>query len=131
MIQGIINRMASNSFFLKGWTITLLVGLFVLSEKNAHFSFYFIAFIPIILFWFLDSYYLQLERKYRVLYHQATELPMKKIMFKLLPPKSNRREKTCFYQSLLSITEYGFYVPMSLLVILIMIFTSHGISMYL
>ena len=28
MIQGIINRMASNSFALKGWSVTLVAGIF-------------------------------------------------------------------------------------------------------
>ena len=30
MILGIINRMASNSFALKGWTVTLVVGVYAL-----------------------------------------------------------------------------------------------------
>jgi len=28
MIQGVINRMASNSFALKGWAVTLVSGIF-------------------------------------------------------------------------------------------------------
>lgn len=35
MIQGVINRMASNSFALKGWAVTLVVGIFVLAGKDA------------------------------------------------------------------------------------------------
>lgn len=35
MIQGIINRMASNSFALKGWSVTLVAGIFALSSKDA------------------------------------------------------------------------------------------------
>ncbi len=34
MIQGIINRMASNCFALKGWAVTLVSGIFALSDKN-------------------------------------------------------------------------------------------------
>ena len=33
IIQGVINRMASNSFSLKGWAVTLVVGIFTLFEK--------------------------------------------------------------------------------------------------
>ena len=36
MIQGIINRMASNSFALKGWSVTLVAGIFALSSKDAN-----------------------------------------------------------------------------------------------
>ena len=28
MVQGVINRMASNSFMLKGWAVTLVAGIF-------------------------------------------------------------------------------------------------------
>ena len=33
LIQNIINRLANNSFLLKGWVITLLVAIFSLSNK--------------------------------------------------------------------------------------------------
>ena len=35
MIQGVINRMASNSFMLKGWAVTLAAGIFALASKDA------------------------------------------------------------------------------------------------
>ena len=69
MIQSIISRMSQNSFSLKGWTITLVAGIFALAAKDANLSFFLISYVPIILFWFLDSYYLQMERKYRVFYN--------------------------------------------------------------
>jgi len=34
IIQGIINRMAYNSFIIKGWTITLVVATLLLKEIN-------------------------------------------------------------------------------------------------
>ena len=116
--QGVINRMANNCFLLKGWTVTLMAGIFALAAKDANLSFFLIAYFPIILFWFLDSYYLQLERKYRVLYNRATELPNYQIDFKLNPPKSDEIEKTCFYQCFFSVSECGFYLPSALLVAL-------------
>jgi len=64
-VQNIINRMASNSFQLKAWTVTLVVGTLLL--KGDRFQ-SFIAFIPIIAFWYLDAYFLWLERLYRRLY---------------------------------------------------------------
>jgi hypothetical protein len=125
MIQGIINRMASSSFLLKGWAVTLLTGIFALAAKDSNSTFFLIAYIPIILFWFLDSYYLQLERKYRVLYNKATETLSEQIDFKLIPPKSDEKKKTCFYQSFFSRTECGFYLPAILLVALVVIISKH------
>lgn len=65
IIQGIINRMAFNSFLIKGWAITLVVGTLLLKgNKNQ----VLIAFIPLIVFWLLDGYFLWQERMYRKLY---------------------------------------------------------------
>lgn len=68
MIQGVINRMAGNSFALKGWAVTLVAGIFALSSKDADRTYFIVAYIPIIVFWFLDSYYLLQERLFRSLY---------------------------------------------------------------
>ncbi len=65
LIQDIIKRMASNSFMIKGWTITLVVATLLLKGSKVQ---VFIAFIPLITFWFLDAYFLWQERLYRKLY---------------------------------------------------------------
>jgi hypothetical protein len=65
IIQSIINRMASNSFLIKGWTITLVVVTLLLKGKEYQ---VWIAFIPLVVFWMLDAYFLQRERMYRKLY---------------------------------------------------------------
>lgn len=70
-IQDTIKRMASNSFMLKGWAITLVSALFVLADKQAKPQFFLIAYIPTCVFWILDGYYLSLERKFRELYNEV------------------------------------------------------------
>jgi hypothetical protein len=65
IIQNIINRMAFNSFVVKGWAITLIV--VTLLFRGSKYQVW-IAFIPLVVFWFLDSYFLQQERLYRKLY---------------------------------------------------------------
>ena len=65
MIQNIISRMANNSFLLKGWTVTLVAGIFAISSKEADKIYFLIAYIPVFVFWGLDSYYLLQERLYR------------------------------------------------------------------
>jgi len=65
IIQDIIKRMAFNSFLIKGWAITLVVGTLLL--KGPKYQVY-IAFIPLLVFWFLDAYFLWQERMYRKLY---------------------------------------------------------------
>ena len=75
MIQNVITRMATNSFSLKGWAITLVAGILALSSKDSNITFFLISYLPIILFWFLDTYYLQLERRYRALFNHVRNNP--------------------------------------------------------
>ena len=68
--QDIIKRMASNSFSVKTWTITLIVATLLFKGNGSH---TFIAFIPLFAFWFLDSYYLQQERLFRKVHNWLVE----------------------------------------------------------
>lgn len=70
-IQSAINRMADNSFKVKGWMVTLISALMALYVNTEKISFLLVAFIPMFVFWFLDAYYLQQERKFRGLYDDA------------------------------------------------------------
>lgn len=65
IIQDIIKRMASNSFLIKGWAITLIVVTLLLKGNNYQSL---IAFIPLIAFWILDTFFVKKEREYRMLY---------------------------------------------------------------
>jgi hypothetical protein len=69
-IQNIISRLNSNSFQIKTWAITLIIGLFAVYATNHKTVFIIISAFPIIIFWFIDSYYLYQERKYRKLYNE-------------------------------------------------------------
>ena len=74
LVQKIIKRMASNSFLIKGWTITLVVATLLLKgNKNQ----VLIVFIPLLVFWFLDAYFLWQERLYRKLYDWVVENRLK------------------------------------------------------
>ncbi len=71
MIEDIIKRMASNSFYLKGWSVSLISAILVFVKLDANICFIWIALLPTITFWYLDAYYLQLERKYKKLYKEV------------------------------------------------------------
>lgn len=68
MIQGVINRLANNSFLLKGWSVTLAAALVGVSANESVPWFALAAVLPAISFWLLDAYYLRQERLYRALY---------------------------------------------------------------
>ena len=81
LIQGIINRMAHNSFLLKGWTITIIVAVLALTNDtlvtNDITYFSLILLIPLIVFWYLDAFFLHKERCYIKLYDWVIENRMK------------------------------------------------------
>ena len=60
--------MASNLFLLKGWTITLIAALFALAARILIKFTSFIAYLPALMFWALDGYFLSQERRFQALY---------------------------------------------------------------
>ena len=68
LIQGVINRLSTNSFLLKGWSVVLVSALFALTATNARVAFVVLAYMPVLVFWGLDGYFLWQERLYRRLY---------------------------------------------------------------
>lgn len=67
-IQNVITRMNADSFQVKTWTVSIIVALAALAVNSKNYMYILISVVPTILFWTLDSYYLQQERKFRGLY---------------------------------------------------------------
>lgn len=72
-IQGVITRMNANSFSMKGWMITVMAAFLAMfaAGQDRNELFLVVAVIPTLLFWLLDTYYLQLEKKYRILFNDV------------------------------------------------------------
>jgi hypothetical protein len=73
-IQNVITRMNTNSFQIKGMAITIVSALIAIYASTSNIIFVFLGIIPTLLFWFLDSYYLQQERKFRGIYNNVAGL---------------------------------------------------------
>ena len=126
MIQDVIKRMASNSFALKGWAVTLVAGIFALAGKDTDKMYFLISYVPILVFWGLDSYYLFQERLYRALYNKARKMSENDITdFSLsATTKEFGNDKKCnYYNCLKSPTELWFYLPLALLCTAIILLT--------
>lgn len=82
-IHNTINRMSSNSFVIKGWTISIVSILFVFSDKEMNGSFLLISLIAVIIFWYLNGFFLQQERKFRALYDKVRSLSENEIDFSM------------------------------------------------
>lgn len=70
-IQGVINRMNSNSFAIKTWAMTILAAFLALYATNQQAWYLLVAIVPTIIFWFLDAKYLKMEKQYRQLFEDA------------------------------------------------------------
>jgi len=122
MIQSIINRMANNSFLLKGWAVILSSALFALSVKDANISFVSVAFFPIIVFWILDGYFLKIEREYRKVYDKVRQLDELNIDFCLNRESFLEKEDMeCLIKVIFSKTLWPFYGIILVVVITICI----------
>lgn len=62
IVQDIISRMANNQFYIEGWSITLVVASLLFKGTFYH---HLVAFIPLVIFWIYDAYFLWLEKLYR------------------------------------------------------------------
>lgn len=111
MIQGVINRMAGNLFYLKGWVITLIAALFVLSNKDSDRRYLIIAYFPVFIFWLLDGYFLSHERLFRALYDDVRKRDEDHIDFSM-DVSSYKDEKNGWLQSIFSTTLCFFYFPL-------------------
>lgn len=83
MIQAIVSRIANNSFLIKGWCITLVSAIFALTLQSAKLEFVIVSYLPIIMFWFLDAYFLRQERLFRKLYDKIRVAPENSIDFSM------------------------------------------------
>ena len=124
MIQGVINRMASNSFILKGWAVTLVAGVFALVGNDNENIYNIIAYIPIIVFWGLDSFYLLQERLYRGLYEKVRLLDNSDIDFSMKATEVEfGSEVNNLFSCIISETELYFYFPMATVCTVVIIFS--------
>ena len=73
-IQNVITRMNTNSFQIKGWTVTIVSAILVIYASTNNCYFVLCGIFPALIFWFLDTYYLTQERKFRGLYNDVAEV---------------------------------------------------------
>lgn len=124
LIQGVITRMASNLFYLRGWVITLIAGILVLLTQSGSgkLPIIFLAGV-IIIFWGYDGYFLALERKYRDLYDKVREKKESEIDFSMKLNKDilDRKQNSIVF-CIFSPTLRYFYMPLLIAVLYVIFF---------
>ena len=70
-IHNVISRLAGNSFWLKGWSVTLVAAIFAVAAKDGTGSFLWVALIPAFAFWGLDAFYRGQEHVFRDMHDEV------------------------------------------------------------
>lgn len=131
MIQNIINRMNSNSFLLKGWSVTIFVGLFTFANiKDMDSRFIIIALIPTIIFLILDSFFLRQERLFRHLYDDVRLDNTHDFKFSMKTSKYKKKKDVSYIKVMLSITVWPCYLPI-IIITFIIFFSNPKVTSYL
>lgn len=66
MIQGVIDRMSTSAAIYKGFAATIVTGIAAISFTEVSAWILLIAFFPVGCFLVMDTYYLKLEKQYRI-----------------------------------------------------------------
>lgn len=119
-IQAAINRMASNLFLLKGWSITLIAALFALAAKDSNKFYIVIAYFPLFIFWSLDGYFLSQERKFRALYDHVRTLDESQIDFSMDTRPFGNDTRNTWHGSVSSKTLVTYYAGLAVVMLVLM-----------
>lgn len=113
-IQGVINRLARDSFLIKGWAVVLVSALVALAVRGSSPSITWVACIPIVMLWGLDGFFLWQERLYRKLYDHVRELDNDKIDFSMNTTCFRGKSGATWLGTLISRTLLPFYLVLLL-----------------
>ncbi len=129
-IQNVITRMNTNSFQIKGWCVIIVSSLLAIYSSTKNNYFFLAAVFPSIIFWFLDAYYLNQERKFRGLYNDVAGVTKvhKDIKIFAMRPDLYKDGKYSYWSSFTSITVLKMYLAMIILLVVIFLFFEFCIS---
>jgi hypothetical protein len=119
IIQNVIERMAGNSSACKAWCITIVSAVLVVVAKEDKPNLSLITLIPIFLFFVLDGWYLAMERGFRKSYCEF----VKKVHLNTIKPddlyeiKISGDMTELRRDAMLSLSVFGFYIGISILVV--------------
>ena len=119
-ILGVVNRVASCSFAIKGWSVVLASALFALAAKDASPVFIYLAYFPAIMFWVLDGYFLWQERLFRKLYDHVRLLQPSQIDFSM-DTSTVKHEVESWPEVVFSKTLLAFHVTVILSIFAVML----------
>ena len=110
MIQAVIDRLGRASFWVKTWSLLLIViGLTLIAIHYVHRPYFSLILIPFVLgFWILDGYFLWQERLFRKVYDEVRV--QSDTDFQMDPLKHRDKPKCSWTSAIFSVTLVVFYL---------------------
>ena len=124
LIQGVINRLSTNSFLLKGWSVVLVSALFALSVSDSRVAFVYLASIPAIIFWGLDGFCLCQEKLFRKLYDRVRVLSDEEVDFSMNTSVIKGNDRPTWLAAIVSKTLIPFHGVLIFTVVVVMSLSS-------
>ena len=110
MTQAVINRLGTNSLWVKSWSMILIVAAMVLITRQEIQNPYFVLvlILPALGFWILDGYFLWQERLFRQVYNEIRT--QSDTDFEMNPMKHRDKPKCSWLSAIFSPTLVIFYI---------------------
>lgn len=125
LIQSCINRMANNSFLLKGWGVSIIAVIVALSPEEINKLVVMLTLIMVtISFWYLDAFFIRIEKLYRKMYEWILDKRrhgQREYQYDLNPHRFDK-EVESIWKIMFSTTLKWFYGIIMLLIILIAVY---------
>lgn len=118
ILQGVIERMASNSNSSKAWCITIVSAILVVVADKDNADYALLALLPTLLFVALDAYYLGMEKGFRNSYNEfvsklhAGEIGPEDLFY--VRPKGAPSKLQ--WEAFQSFSVWGFYLVLAVLI---------------
>ncbi len=119
--------MNSNSFKIKGMSVTITSALLALSANDFNLLYISIVYFSLFVFWGLDAYYLSQEKGYRALYDKVRSKEGKTDFSLKLDP-SNIKGENSWNKTLLNKTILPLYLIQGLIALALILFFKYKLS---
>lgn len=122
-VQGVITRLAGNSFLIKGWTIPVSVAILGYAIVHSDWRVAVLGLLAPLAFWYLDSYFLHSETRWRAVFKDVASGKVRNFLMPYAEYEVSRA------RVLFSPTLKWFYGPIVVLGIVVLVVTaSHATS---
>ncbi|MDE3721378.1 hypothetical protein PWG71_08255 [Nocardiopsis sp. N85] len=121
-VQAVINRLANNSFVMKGWALTVSSALLGFAVSRGEPLLALVAVLPALSFWVLDTYFLRQERAFRKMFD---DVAAKRVAdFEIKPAEYAARQSWKVGLSISLLLFYGVIILVSVMVWLTLALTA-------